>query len=93
MEDSKINFVLTGCQNFLVFLQSAADLIVVEESTNSDNVHISTDLLNEVSKPGILHKIDAMYCTLIRNLNFEQGLANGTQVKAIGRYSSFIRIQ
>ncbi len=62
----------------------SADSIVIDENSNPDNKHISTDVINTISQTGIPdHKINIKLnamCILIRNLNFHDGLVNGTKV-------------
>lgn len=71
----------------------SADTMVIDKESNPDDQHVSTEILNSYKETGIPnHKIKikiGALCILIRNLNFSEGLVNGTKV-VINRICKFL---
>ncbi|XP_065219693.1 ATP-dependent DNA helicase pif1-like [Planococcus citri] len=71
-----------------IYLYSADTAIIEEKGresiVNPDSTYLCADFLNKLNEPGVPeHKITVKIgaiCILLRNLNFEEGLVNGTKV-------------
>ena len=75
------------------FILYSADTMVIDKESNPDDQHMSTEILNSYKETGIPnHKIKikiGALCILTRNLNFSEGLVNGTKV-VINRICKFL---
>ena len=71
----------------------SADSMVINRESNPDDQHRAAEILNSLKETGVPnHKIKikiGALCILIRNLNFSEGLINGTKI-VINRIGKFL---